>query len=97
MIYIIAIMSIIVNVILFGWIWGLYSTIWELRKRDKAEKEELEKREVEENRLPPRGEWVKMKDVQDVMAPMLRRFYNAEDEDIECIIQEIEQKAWLIK
>lgn len=35
MVYIIAIVSIIVNVILFGWIWGLYSTIWELRKRGR--------------------------------------------------------------
>ena len=41
------------------------------------------------------GEWVMFKDVQSVIKPILKRFYNAEDSDIEYIIQEIEQKAYL--
>lgn len=44
----------------------------------------------------PQGEWVKMKDVQDVIGPILKRFYNATDNDIEYIIQEIEQKAYFL-
>lgn len=41
------------------------------------------------------GEWVKFKDVQSVIKPILKRFYGASDSDIEYIIQEIEQKAYL--
>lgn len=44
----------------------------------------------------PKGEWVMFKDVQSVIKPILKRFYSAEDSDIEYIMQEIEQKAYLI-
>lgn len=43
----------------------------------------------------PQGEWVMFKDVQSVIKPILKRFYGAADSDIEYIMQEIEQKAYL--
>lgn len=43
----------------------------------------------------PQGEWIMFKDVQNVIKPILKRFYGASDSDIEYIIQEIEQKAYL--
>lgn len=69
--------------------------IREQKKTAKFLKEKLAEPDNEEDELP-QGEWVKMKDIQDVMAPMLRSFYNSDDEDIECILQEIKQKAYLI-
>lgn len=42
-----------------------------------------------------KGEWIMFKDVQSVIKPILKRFYGASDSDIEYIIQEIEQKAYL--
>lgn len=68
-----------------------------LKEDTKFLKEKLAEPDDEEEDGLPVGEWVKMKDVQDVMAPILKRFYGATDGDIEYIIQEIEQKAWLIK
>lgn len=68
----------------------------EQKKTTQFLKEDLEKREFEENKLPE-GEWVKMEDVRDVIRPILKRFHSSSDSEIEYIIQEIEQKAWLIK
>ena len=69
----------------------------ETQKTTKILKEKLaEPDDEEEDELPP-GEWVKIEDVQNVLPPILKRFYGATDGDIECIIQEIEQKAYLIK
>lgn len=78
--------------------------IREWRKTAKFLKEDSkflkEKLAAQEDEIPdelPRGEWVKIEDVQKVLPPILKRFYSAEDGDIEYIIQEIEQKAWLIR
>lgn len=43
----------------------------------------------------PKGEWIMFEDVQNVIKPILKRFYGASESDIEYIIQEIEQKAYL--
>lgn len=69
----------------------------EQKKTTQFLKEDLNKHEVEIEDERTRGEWVKMEDVQKVMPPILKRFYNATDGDIEYIIQEIEQKAYLIE
>lgn len=68
-----------------------------LKEDSKFLKEKLAEPDDDEDDGLPVGEWVKMEDVQKVIPPILKRFYNATDGDIEYVIQEIEQKAWLIK
>ena len=69
----------------------------EQKKTTQFLKEDLEKREFEEEEELPKGEWVKIEDVQDTIRPILKRFYGASGDEIEYIVQEIEQKAFLIK
>lgn len=69
----------------------------EQKKTTQFLEEDLKKQEFEEEDELPQGEWVKMEDVRNVIHPLLKSFYNSTDSDIEYIVQEIEQKAWLIK
>lgn len=69
----------------------------EQKKTTQFQKEKLDMLKVEEEDELPQGEWVRMEDVAAVIRPILEEFYGTADADVEYIIQEIEQKAYLIR